>query len=495
MTLSGRDVSELLAAHGLHPSRALGQNFVVDPNTVRRIARLAEVGPGDRVIEIGAGLGSLTLALAETGADVTAVEVDRGLVPVLREVVEPVGVRVVEADALTVDWRALLGDDDWSLVANLPYNVATPLVADLLDGVPQITRMLVMVQREVGERLAARVGDEGYGAVSVKVAYWARAEVVGRGAGDGLPAEAEGRVRARAHRAPRRRPRSPTSIPSGCSRSCAQASVTAARCCAARSPASRRWSSSRLPVSHPRRARRSSTSMRGDAWLARLHRVADVVVAPAKLTVSLRITGVRDDGYHLIDAEMVSLDLADRLTISEGDGLEIVGPAAGGIATDDTNLVRRALAAVGRRAHVRVEKHIPAGAGLGGGSSDAAAILRWAGVDDLAVAASVGADVPFCLVGGRARVTGIGEIVEPLPFVAAHLHHRHAAVRRLDRRGLPGVGHCCRPVSSGRTTSSRPRSGCSRGSDRGAIGSHGSRAGLPHARGQRIDVVRRGRSP
>ncbi len=180
MTLSGRDVSELLAAHGLHPSRALGQNFVVDPNTVRRIARLAEVGPGDRVIEIGAGLGSLTLALAETGADVTAVEVDRGLVPVLREVVEPVGVRVVEADALKVDWRTLLGDDDWSLVANLPYNVATPLVADLLDGVPQITRMLVMVQREVGERLAARVGDEGYGAVSVKVAYWARAEIVGR---------------------------------------------------------------------------------------------------------------------------------------------------------------------------------------------------------------------------------------------------------------------------------------------------------------------------
>jgi 16S rRNA (adenine1518-N6/adenine1519-N6)-dimethyltransferase len=180
VTLSGRDVSELLAAHGLHPSRALGQNFVVDPNTVRRIARLAEVGPGDRVIEIGAGLGSLTLALAETGADVTAVEVDRGLVPVLREVVEPVGVRVVEADALKVDWRTLLGDDDWTLVANLPYNVATPLVADLLDGVPQITRMLVMVQREVGERLAARVGDEGYGAVSVKVAYWARAEIVGR---------------------------------------------------------------------------------------------------------------------------------------------------------------------------------------------------------------------------------------------------------------------------------------------------------------------------
>ncbi|MDQ3897488.1 MAG: 16S rRNA (adenine(1518)-N(6)/adenine(1519)-N(6))-dimethyltransferase RsmA [Actinomycetota bacterium] len=180
MTLSGADVRRLLDQHGLAPSRSRGQNFVVDPNTVRRIARLAEVGPGDRVVEIGAGLGSLTLALAETGASVTAIEVDGGLVPVLRTVVEPVGVTVVEGDALRLDWGALLGDEPWVLVANLPYNVATPLVADLLDHVPAIRRMLVMVQREVGERLAARPGDEAYGAVSVKVAYWATARVVGR---------------------------------------------------------------------------------------------------------------------------------------------------------------------------------------------------------------------------------------------------------------------------------------------------------------------------
>jgi 16S rRNA (adenine1518-N6/adenine1519-N6)-dimethyltransferase len=182
MTLSAREVLERLEAHGLAPSRALGQNFVVDPNTVRRIARLAGVGPGDDVVEIGAGLGSLTRALVEVGAAVTAVEVDRGLVPVLRADVEPLGVRVVEGDARTLDWGALLGPEPgrWVLVANLPYNVATPLVADLLDGVAQVGRMLVMVQREVGERLAARPGDEGYGAVSVKVAYWAEAEVVGR---------------------------------------------------------------------------------------------------------------------------------------------------------------------------------------------------------------------------------------------------------------------------------------------------------------------------
>jgi 16S rRNA (adenine1518-N6/adenine1519-N6)-dimethyltransferase len=181
VTLTRREVADLLRRSGIRPSRALGQNFVVDPNTVRRIARLAAVGPGDRVVEIGAGLGSLTLALAETGASVVAVELDRYVVPVLREVVERAGVRVVEADALRLDWAELLGDGGaWVLVANLPYNVATPLVLTLLERAPMIGRMLVMVQREAGERLAAGPGEEAYGAVSVKVAYRAEARLVGR---------------------------------------------------------------------------------------------------------------------------------------------------------------------------------------------------------------------------------------------------------------------------------------------------------------------------
>jgi 4-diphosphocytidyl-2-C-methyl-D-erythritol kinase len=142
----------------------------------------------------------------------------------------------------------------------------------------------------------------------------------------------------------------------------------------------------------------------------------DVVDAPAKLTVSLRVTGTRADGYHLLDAEMVGLDLADTLTFEAGDGLAIVGEHAAAVAADETNLVRRALALVGRQAKVTVDKRIPAGGGLGGGSADAAAVLRWAGVDDLAVAVQLGADVPFCLRGGRARVTGVGEILEPLPL-------------------------------------------------------------------------------
>ena len=143
------------------------------------------------------------------------------------------------------------------------------------------------------------------------------------------------------------------------------------------------------------------------------------VPAPAKLTLTLRVTGVRDDGYHLLDAEMVTLDLADTLTFADGDDLTVSGRFAAGVPVDDTNLVRRALRLAGRRAAVHVDKAIPPGGGLGGGSADAAAVLRWAGFEDLDAAATLGADVPFCLVGGRARVRGIGEIVEPLPLVDA----------------------------------------------------------------------------
>ena len=142
----------------------------------------------------------------------------------------------------------------------------------------------------------------------------------------------------------------------------------------------------------------------------------EILVAPAKLTLSLRITGVRDDGYHLIDAEMVTLDLADELEVDPAaDGLEVVASDSGlPVEVGDDNLVVRALRLVGRTAGVRLVKRIPAGAGLGGGSADAAAILRWAGCADLERAARLGADVPFCVVGGRARVRGIGEQVEPL---------------------------------------------------------------------------------
>ena len=141
------------------------------------------------------------------------------------------------------------------------------------------------------------------------------------------------------------------------------------------------------------------------------------LLANAKLTLSLRVTGRRADGFHLIDAEMVSLDLADELEIEPTDqsSIEVSGPFADGVPTDESNLCLRALALAGRTASIRLRKAIPHGGGLGGGSADAAAVLRWAGFDDPIGASRLGADIPFCLVGGRARVTGIGEIVEPLP--------------------------------------------------------------------------------
>ena len=172
-------VHALLAEHDLRPRRALGQHFLTDPNTARRIVRLADLEPGASVLEIGPGLGSLTVALAEAGVHVRALELDRHLVAVLDETVRGAGdIDVVAGDALTFDLERLDGGP-WACVSNLPYNVATPIVIRLLEEAPQVTRLLVMVQREVGERLAAGPGAEACGAVSVKVAYYARARVVG----------------------------------------------------------------------------------------------------------------------------------------------------------------------------------------------------------------------------------------------------------------------------------------------------------------------------
>lgn len=173
------EIRELLARHGVRPSRALGQNFLTDENTARRIVRLAELRSGERVVEVGPGIGSLTVALADAGVHVCAIELDRHLVPILQEVVEGRDVEVVQGDAMRVDWRARLGAEPWVMVANLPYNVATPLVIGVLESAPMVERILVMVQREVGERMAASAGDDAYGAVSVKVAYYATARVVG----------------------------------------------------------------------------------------------------------------------------------------------------------------------------------------------------------------------------------------------------------------------------------------------------------------------------
>lgn len=181
--LGAREVQELLDRHGLDARRSLGQNFVADPNTVERIARLAGVGPGDHVVEVGPGLGSLTLALADTGAQVLAIEKDATLVPVLGEVLSAHGaggVHVLRADALELDWTEVLGGAaSWVLVANLPYNVAVPIIMSVLEQAPSVRRLVVMVQKEVAERLAAGPGGRTVGVPSMRLAWYAEAELLG----------------------------------------------------------------------------------------------------------------------------------------------------------------------------------------------------------------------------------------------------------------------------------------------------------------------------
>jgi len=182
-SLTPAALRDLARRHGVTPRKSLGQHFLIEPSLARRIAELAGVGRRDRVLEIGAGLGSLTAALASTGALVTAVEIDRRLLPALGEAIEGRrNVTIVHADALAASWDELLGTESapWSVVANLPYNVGARFVLRALDEEPRIERLVVMVQREVGERLAASPGDEQFGAASLRVAYRARAVLVRR---------------------------------------------------------------------------------------------------------------------------------------------------------------------------------------------------------------------------------------------------------------------------------------------------------------------------
>lgn len=175
VTLLGpTEIRSLAAALDVTPTKKLGQNFVVDANTVRRIVQVAQVSGEDRVVEVGPGLGSLTLAILETGARVTAVEIDHRLAERLPETAAAHGVAegaltVVDADALRV---TELPGDPTVLVANLPYNVSVPVLLHFMETFPLIDRGVVMVQAEVGERLAAAPGGKVYGAPSVKAAWY-----------------------------------------------------------------------------------------------------------------------------------------------------------------------------------------------------------------------------------------------------------------------------------------------------------------------------------
>lgn len=185
--LSGRDIRALAEGAGVSPSKQRGQNFVVDPNTVRLIVERAGVRAGEAVLEVGPGLGSLTLGLLEAGADVAAIELDRGLAELLPRTLAERGIgedrfRLVHADALAVtELPSLPGSGGpTALVANLPYNVATPILLTILERFPGVERSLVMVQSEVVERLAAAPGSRVYGAPSAKAAWYGEREHAGR---------------------------------------------------------------------------------------------------------------------------------------------------------------------------------------------------------------------------------------------------------------------------------------------------------------------------
>lgn len=178
--LGPAEIRELAEMLDLQPTKKLGQNFVVDGNTVRKIVRASGVHQGEHVVEVGPGLGSLTLGLLEAGARVTAVEIDRRLAEQLPRTVETMQpgapLEVIPADALRVDG---VPGEPTALVANLPYNVSVPVLLHLLHVVPSLTSALVMVQAEVGHRLAAAPGNRVYGAPSVKAAWYGDWSIAG----------------------------------------------------------------------------------------------------------------------------------------------------------------------------------------------------------------------------------------------------------------------------------------------------------------------------
>ncbi len=181
---SPKQASELLKAHGLRPVKRLGQNFLCDRNTLDRIVRASDLSPNDPALEIGAGLGALTLALADISPSVTAVEIDRNLEPILQSVLgDRPNVHVVYEDFLRLDLPALLdkafGDRPGVVVANIPYYITTPILEKLLEHKARIRRIVLLVQNEFAQRMAAAPGTDECGSMSLFVQYHADVEIVG----------------------------------------------------------------------------------------------------------------------------------------------------------------------------------------------------------------------------------------------------------------------------------------------------------------------------
>jgi len=185
MALGKKDLIELMDRYQIKPSKSLGQNFVIDPNTIHKIIREARIQLGDQILEIGPGFGSLTSELAKFGK-VVAIEFDRFLLPGLTEVITSHGVEekveIIHADAMKIPWTQFLSEREgtWKMISNLPYNIASPLLITMLEEAPQIEEIFVMVQKEVAERFAATPGTNAYGIPSVKSQYWSEVSLISK---------------------------------------------------------------------------------------------------------------------------------------------------------------------------------------------------------------------------------------------------------------------------------------------------------------------------
>ncbi len=458
--LGPAEVRRLAAELDLRPTKQRGQNFVIDANTVRRIVRESGVGPDDVVVEVGPGLGSLTLALLEVGARVVAVEVDERLATRLPATVAEHApdasdrLTVVAADALRV--TELPGPPPTALVANLPYNVSVPVLIHLLTLLPSLERGLVMVQAEVADRLAAPPGSKVYGVPSVKAAWFAdvrRVGTVGRNVFWPAPNVDSGLVAWT-----RRDPPATTATREqvfavvdtafaqrrkglrGALRGLAGSTEAAEAALASvgHRTAGARGVPDRRGLRQDRRGARRGTGMTLSIQPEEQRSVT--VRAPAKINLHLGVGRPRNDGFHPLDTVFQAVGLFDDVRASDGEGtvtVEVASYLPVGITEllgePDDNIVSHAarlLAATADEAtelplvDLLVEKRIPVAGGMAGGSADAAATLvaldrLWEldTSDDvlLDLAARLGSDVPFSLLGGTAHGTGRGERLHALP--------------------------------------------------------------------------------
>ncbi|QOX82209.1 16S rRNA (adenine(1518)-N(6)/adenine(1519)-N(6))-dimethyltransferase RsmA [Nanchangia anserum] len=445
-------IRDLARGLDIRPTKTLGQNFVHDAGTVRRIVAAAGLAPGTHVLEVGPGLGSLTLALLEADMRVSAVEIDPKLATALPRTVEtrcdrPENLRVVWADALTITGAGDLNEragSAWepprALVANLPYNVSVPVLLGLIEAIPELETALVMVQREVAERLCAGPGSRTYGVPSAKLAWYGEARLAGNiGRSVFWPEPHVDSALVKFQRRPRYEASERFDTFSLIDQAFAQRRKTLRKALADLCGGADRAAAALESAGIDQRSRGEALGIDDFVRLARAARPGRVARASAGGKINLLLDVARPDerGYHPLRSLFCGLDLIETVTVTPrlGERVDVTTRCASkqigdlaGLSTNDhlaVRAVRAALARCGRQAgfHLDVDKHVPVAGGMAGGSADAAAALRAAreafdldlSDDDLhEIARDLGADVAFGLVGGLALGLGYGDVVTPL---------------------------------------------------------------------------------